>query len=278
MSPNFRSILCLFAVVSLIPTVSLGAELPSSGSSSAVESSILDHLRLGYFANFHGTPLKDLGSSHSVGPKGTPSAYSVNFDGDLTGYYMVDDSTGIGPHVPFLLVPVRGQGIILGDVGIKAINNHTVSMNGFHLDTNVYVQAPTSDSSRARGMNLAVKTTPSLSYRASGSRLTIGSWTEAKTYLGVDRGTTFKLWAGPYLNYKVLPNFSLNLEYEMEWHHDVAMTGLHFHTYQTDLQPGFILNLSRKVMINPYMQIFTTQGAISSDRMAWGAVMSASIL
>ena len=266
--------------LSLLGTASFASEAPSPASSttSAASESILKNLYINYFGTFHGPSTKDLSSPYTVDRTGKTGKYGINFDSELTTAYMIDPSIGIGPVVPFIVTPVLGQGFLLGDVGVKAFDKKTISTSNFNLYTNLILQAPTSDSSKARDMTLSIKTTPNARYNFSGTRVAIGAWTEAKAYLGVTKEKTFKLYAAPYANYRLTSNLSLNLEYEMEWHHDVGQPGLvGFAAYQTDLQPGFVWNITPHVMVNPYVQIFTTN-AMSTERMALAAIISASVL
>lgn len=242
--------------------------------------SFLDGFYLNYFATFHGPSTNSLSSPYTVDRKGVTNLNSaINFDSEITAAYMFTPTIGVGPDVPFLLVPVLGQGVILGDVGIKAFNAKTISYRGFDLYTNLLVQAPTNQRSSDRGMTFALKTTPYVRYRIPSSRFTIGAWTEEKAYFGVRYDKTFKLYGAPYVNYSLTQSFSLNLEFEAEAHHNVGDTGtFNFTMYQTDLEPGFVWKLSPRVLVNPYLQIFTTNNDVSADRVAVGAVISATVL
>ena len=272
--------LLIAIILSTVAVANAGAsEVTNVGTSSSDTSNILsnlhDNLYLNYFGIYHGSPLTNLDSTKTVDHNGLPSKSSaINMDSEITAAYMITPNFGIGPDVPFLMVPVLGQGIILGDLGIKAIDKKTVSKNGLVIDTNLYVQAPTSKSSEARNMEFAIKTTPSIRYTVPGSRFTVGSWNEAKEYVGVTTDKTFKLYAQPYANYQLAKNFSLNVGYEMEWHHNVGDAAARFTTYQTDLQPGFVWNITPKMILNPYVQIFTAN-RMSTDTSAIGAVLSA---
>ena len=286
----------VFALASLTSFAALAAEAPSAGTTNpgapgiaaiagnstvngtAGPSSALSNFGFSYFGNFHGGTLHALDSSYTVDRNGKLSkAYGINFDSSVTAAYMFSPSIGLGPEVPFLLVPVRGKGFILGDVGLKAFNKKTVTDGGFTLATNLSIQAPTSDASQARHMSFAVKTTPSARYAFSHSRFGVGTFTEAKAYIGVIRDKTFKLWAAPYVNYQLSPKISANLLYEMEAHHDVGQAGVGFNNYQTDLQPGIVWIVTPQVFVNPYVQIFTGS-RIAADRMAVGTVISASLM
>jgi hypothetical protein len=208
---------------------------------------ILDKLYVNYFGIFHGESLSNLSSPYTVDRNGQLSTYSgVNFDSEITAAYMFTDNIGAGPDIPFLLVPVLGQGVILGDLGVK--------------------------------VTMCVKMTPYVRYSFPKSRFTVGAWTEEKAYLGVTYDKTFKLYAAPYVNYRLTSTFSLNLEYEAEAHHNIGDTGMmNFTMYQTDVEPGVVWMITPKVMFNPYVQIFTTN-SVSSDRTALGAVISATVL
>lgn len=249
----------------------------STATSAATGRSIMDQLYLSYFATFHGPNLDNPGSSRTVKNDGTldPKS-SVNFDGDITAAYLVAPSIGVGPYIPFLASPVRGNGLTLGDVGIKLFDKKTVNSNGFTLATNIILQAPTSDYSQDRKMQYGIKTTPSIRYVFPNSRFSTGAFTEAKAYVGAKKGKDFKLWAGPWVNYKVSPNFSLNMLYEMEADHFPGKPDFDFTSVLTDLQPGVVWNITPKVLVNPFLQIYTGE-KITVGRTAIGAVVSATL-
>jgi hypothetical protein len=262
----------------LTPPVTAGVSTKAETGASI--SSPLDRVYLGLTSTFHGTPLRHLDSEFSVdhtGKEKRSSYNALNFDSELGTGYRVSKDIGVGVVLPFLQVVTRGQGFILGDAGLKVYDNRTLNLNGAIIATNLIVQAPTSDGSQANHMTWALKTTPSIRYAVPHSSFTVGSWTEIKDYFGVTKDKTFKLWALPYLNYAVSDGFSLNLGYEVEYHHNVGRKGLGFDAYQTDIQPGFIVGLAKGVSLNPYV-LFFTNNKLDSDHAALGAFLSASIL
>jgi len=263
------------AVPSPSAVEAVGTTQASSGESTR---SLLDDFYMNYFMTFHGAPVANLGSSFTVDRNGVVSKKSaIYLDSELTTAYLIDKNTGIGPSIPFWLVPVMGQGFTLGDVGLKGFERNTINTHGFNLYTNLYLQAPTNTFSQARGMMFAVKTTPALRFSIPRSRFTVGAWTELKEYAGVTSGKTFKAYAEPYVSYQIMPKLSANVGFEYETDHNVEMPWGAFAPYQSDFQPGIIWNITPKILFNPYLQIFTTNNA-SYDTTAVGAVISATLL
>lgn len=262
----------------LQPVVTAGV---STQAKTTGFSTPLDQVYMGVTSTFHGTPLRNMGSQYSVDRMGREKRSNYNallFDSELGAGVRLSKTVGVGIVMPFLQVVTRGQGFILGDVGIKAYNSKTLNLNGAIVSTNLIVQAPSSDSSQARNMTWGLKTTPSIRYAVPRSSFAVGSWTEAKDYFGVTTDKTFKLWALPYVNYAINDRLSLNLGYELEYHHNVGMDGfLDFDAYQTDIQPGVIIGLSKHIFINPYVAFYTNNG-LNSDHAAVGAFLSASVL
>jgi hypothetical protein len=258
-------------------------DVSSLNEKSKPSSNVLDRFYADYFGTFHGPEMNNLSSAYTVNNKGQVGGKmpkAINFDSELTTAYIIDKDSGIGigPDFPFLASPVLGQGLTEGDFGIKAFNKKTIDTGNFRLYTNIYVQAPTSPYSQLVNMKYAVKTTPYFWYHFSGSRFMVGAWTEAKSYQGVTADKTFKLYAAPYVNYQLTPKLSLNVEYEMEAHHNVgAPRALDFTSYETDLQPGFVWNVTNVILVNPFVQIFTGN-KITYDSTALGAVISARLL
>jgi hypothetical protein len=254
-----------------------GISVSDSGSTSV--SDIMKQLYINYFAVFHGTPLKDLSSPYSLDHNGKHSKTSfntINFDSDLTAAYMATSDIGIGADIPFLLVPVQGQGIILGDVGLKTFHKHLISMNGLNVLGNLYLQAPTNQFDRERGMLVGIKSTPAIRYIVPSSRFTLGAWNEVKWYSAVHTGKTFKLYTQPYVSYTLTRSVALNVGYEIESDHFKNDPALNFTTYETDLMPGFVWFATSKVMVNPYLQIFTGN-KVNTGTTALGAVVSATL-
>ena len=268
----------------------LSFSLAASAKDTEVSTSILkepynaksfsDHVVANFLTTFRGEPINNLNSVYTVDHTGATSATAaVNLDSELNAAYMFSPTFGVGPVLPFQLAPVLGKGFIMGDVGIKALDNQTISYRGFVLNTNLILQAPTSSIAQAHNMAFAVKTTPSVRYDFQGSRFSVGSLSEAKSYVGVTSDRNFKLYAAPYVSYQVSPTVALNVLYEYEIHHNVGDTGmLNFSTWQSDVEPGFIWNITPKVRLNPYLQIFTTNNTISPDRMALGAAFAAALM
>jgi hypothetical protein len=259
---------------------------PAQNVSSATvntsgRSDIFDNLYADLFSTYHGPVLDKLGStSETVNNKGIYGPRNpMYFDSELTTAYLIDKDSmiGVGPDIPFYLTPVDGQGLTLGDVGVKAFNKKFVNTGNLRISANVYFQMPTSQySSNVRRINYEFKTTPNWWYHFSGTRWTIGSWNEAKNYSGA-ADYTYKLYAEPYVNYQLTPKFAANVAYEMEWHHLDGTGTLNFTTYETDLQPGFVYMITPRVVVNPYVQLFTGN-RVNSDTAALCAVITARLI
>jgi hypothetical protein len=90
-----------------------------------------DDFYLNYFATYHGAPLDNPTSSHTVNVNGALSPTSaINFDSEVTTAYMITKDIGIGPDIPFQIYPTLGHGLSLGDVGLKTFDKNYVNANG----------------------------------------------------------------------------------------------------------------------------------------------------
>jgi hypothetical protein len=267
----------IFFAIFIFSSLSAFAD-STSVMESTKEGEILEHLYANYFATYHGASLSEMDSTRTVDRFGAPSKQLMFLDSEFTAALKINPDMGVGPVVPFLLVPVQGtQNFIMGDVGMKIYNSHAISAKGFNLSANLILQAPSSDASQARHMRYGVKTTPALRYSVPNSDFMVGAWTEVKYYAGVTQFQTFKLFAEPYVAYKLNKTLSLNLAYEMDWRRNVKKAPLDFAAYQKDLQPGIVWMPSHNILVNPYLQLFTDK-AISAKTSAVGAVVSATLL
>jgi len=276
----------LILALTLLASISSGLVLAATEADENISAvaakpaapSILDQIYVNDFTILHGPNIANVTSSYQADHNGKPSTTAgVNFDNEITTAYLFNQNLGIGPDIPFLWVPVMGQGFILGDLGIKGFERNVISSNGFSLYVGAYLQAPTSVASQARNMTFGAKITPALRYVVPHSRFTLSLWTEEKEYAGVTSGKTFRLYASPAIAYQLSPKFSLNLGYEQDMQHFVGDPGMSFSTYQSDFMPGVIWNVSKQVMLNPYLQAFTTTGW-SANTLAVGAMVSATVL
>jgi len=248
-------------------------------------ASILDQVYLGFATVYHGEAIHELTSAQTVDTNGNPlskksdSINNVNFDSELSGGYRINSDYRVGVVIPFLYYPVDGQDFSLGDIGVKFFSDHTVHTENFNLSTNLIFQAPTNDySQHGVHMSYGIKSTPHARYKIPNSKFVVGSFSEFKEYMGVTKGKTFKMVYLPYVRYELNSKLSLNLAYEFDYRHYLHETGfLSFSTYQTDIQPGVVWNITKKVSLNPYFQIFMTQQP-SMDHTAIGAYLSATIL
>lgn len=287
---GFLFIATLLSVSSFAASTATSMTVPASPvpsattnkSTATVEApsrkSYLDDFSANLFTNYHGASLTDLSSPYTLDRTGKVNkTFKSNLDSTFTAAYLFTKDIGLGADVPFLLIPSYGQNFVIGDIGVKAFNRKTISGQGFTLATNFTVQAPTSESSKNRHMTLGLKATPNVRYIVPHSSFVIGAWTEAKAYLGVTSGKTFKLWACPYVGYNITDNFGLNLSYEMEAHHLFGKSALDFTNYQTDLMPGVVWKITPQLMLNPYVQIYTGN-KITLENTGLGALLNATLL
>ena len=270
------AIIAIFAYVS----IAHADESASNGTSAtdANTSGFMSHMHASYFAIFHGPGVDNFSSPNTIDQTGTLSKTTrMNLDSEVNLPYNISDSVSVSPVIPFLLYTTMGSGATLGDLGFKVTDKKFISTSDVNVSANLIFQLPTNTLSKARGMEYAIKSTPSVRYVIKDTRFALGAFTEIKAYLGVTSGKAFKLYADPYVNYQITSKFSANVAYEMEVDHLKGVgSNLNFQPYQSDLMPGFIYMITPTVMINPYLQVFTTQ-TVDSGHMALGAIVAAAI-
>jgi hypothetical protein len=252
--------------------------VPVGGTSTATSKPLsMDDFYVSLFSNFHGPSIQSLGSKSSLDAKGKPSSRGINFDSNVTLAYLVTKSFGVGFEIPFFYLPGQKTAFEIGDIGLKIFEKKLIKTQNFSLYGNILIQAITSDYSRSLGQQVGLKTTPYFRYNIPSSRFSFGAWTEAKSYVGAAKGKAFKLWAAPHVDYQITPKLSAIFQYEIESDHMVGSPGaLNFTTYQADFTPGIAYFITPSLMINPYVQIFTTD-KIALDRTGVGAIITASL-
>ena len=253
----------------------------SSTKEETIDTSpgVLDHVHVDYFGTYHGAAISNFWSPYAANNHGVtkPGPFGMlDFDSELNFDWMFTKSLGAGVVIPFQLYPVLGRGFDLGDVGVKLLERNTVDSDGLRIGTNLIVQLPTSDYDKGRGMDIGFKTTPSIRYSVPHSDFTIGSWTEAKWYLGSQAGKVVKLYANSYVAYSILPQLAVQMAYEIEGDHNHGAQGA-LQMYESDLQPGLVWSITKHIIVNPYLQFFVAD-QVDPDHIAFGATISATIL
>ncbi len=276
----------LSAVVFLSASSGFASEA-AGGTSEATHSTVIDSMYINLFTVYHGPSMTQVDSPYTVNAEGTNTGNlkrktGMYFDSDLTADYLITSRMGVGATVPFFYTVTQGQDMTLGDAGVNMFYKPEMESRNLHVYTNIKLQAPTSDYSRLIHQTFGFKTTPYVRYDLPGSRFTVGAWSEAKYYLGAEKVKgistvkTFKTYLAPYVSYQLMPKLALNLEYEMENDHMDGNAPLDFTGYQSDLCPGVVYMITPKILINPYLQIFTTDH-VALDRTALGAVITATL-
>ncbi|MDR3607012.1 MAG: hypothetical protein P4M08_06485 [Oligoflexia bacterium] len=266
---------------SALAWVDPATESSSLGQNSAVmESDHNDYLNLdrfyvSYFGTYHGSDLSQIGKPYQADQNGNKSRNPMDFDSELTTAYMVTPDIGVGPYMQFHITPVMGQGVGVDYLGVKTFDKKTIAVDHFTMYSNLILEAPTNTYDINRGVFGAVKTTPFVRYDFPRSRFSVGSWSELKDYAGAGSGKMYKVYVDPYVNYQLTSGISLNLSYEMEADHFHGTSGLSL--YESDFQPGVLFNVTKKILVNPYLQFFTNN-RLTADTTAVGAVITARVL
>ena len=262
------------------PSATSSSASSTAGTSTANDivknNNLMEKMYLGLSSTFHGPSLNNLSSPYTTNKAGNidSTGRGVNFDTTVTAAYLFTPTVGLGIDVPFYYHMTQGHDTILGDLGVRFFDKALYKDSSTTVQTAAIIQAPTSAYSRNNGQTLGLKIAPSIRHNFSDSRFAIGASTDAKAYLGVIRGKTFKLWAMPYVNYQLTPNLSLNVGYEMEAHHMRNASTFDFTSHQTDFTPGIIYMITPKIMVNPFLLVYTTD-KIEMNHTGLGAVLSA---
>lgn len=254
---------------------------PVTNQSNAMEKESgsafsLDKFYAGFYSNLEGSKLSQLGSPDQVNETtGAMSKQAMTFATDVTAAYLVTPDIGVGTYLEMNITPVLGQGLQWLDIGVTTFDKKLVHRNGLTVTANAIVEVPTDTYDINRGMVAGLETTPSIRYEVPHSRFAVGAWTELKNYTGSTSGKLVKTYYEPYVSYALIPHLALNLSYELEYDHYAGTSGMQ--VYETDIQPGVLLYITPKIMINPYVQWFTNN-RITADTACFGATIVARFL
>ena len=271
----------IYAFTLVATDAALAAESKSSVSTrrSALDRS-LEQVYLDFGSAYHGSTLNrfDTHPLNSRGKKDVSSFTSIDHEANLAYLYDRQAEESIGIDLQFTTPSaVPNKQFELGDVGLRWFRHNTIATDSLILSTDVTIQAPTSEGSRADHMRWAFDTTPFVIYNVPGTRWRLGVWTEFRYRDGVDHGYRSRLYGAPYVVYKVSDKFWLQLLAEGRADHDLDTPTLAFHNSRTDIQPGIVWRPSPTLKITPFLQIFPSN-PLAADQVAVGCSLYARLL
>ena len=150
---------------------------------------------------------------------------------------------------------VKGHKLALGDPYLRLAHESLVNSPVFNLYADLRVHFGISDASRSNDMLTGLQSFHIADFNFG--RWMIGTYTYVrKNFFGNEGvGNEVELYVGPHINYRASESFTFSMLVEMS---SVQLHGDRLSRFINDtmnLQPGFIWQLSQRLVVNPYLTV-----------------------
>lgn len=263
--------------------VQAAIESPDAEMSTAVESgeeptSLLSRFAMSYYGIFYGPAIE--GTS-----KYQPTQQGINNTDApilLKNYlflgYSIDDNLAFGVTGLFDYVPVKvnEQGISWRDPYLRLVNVHLLQSGNFNLLGDLRYHIPVSKGTKpgqvlSRDQDLlgGVETFQVATYQFDNSPFSIGTYASARVNLYGSQGfgNDMEFYLGPNVTYQVTPSLAFVLLYEANAAHVYKDKSFSFVNEGTDLEPGISWNITPRLNVNPYLNLYPSNLTLRSTSM-----------
>ncbi len=263
------------------PSITLAETQTSTTTPAAAAPSIKDVLDIKYVNRLDGAavtnPLSSRVPDLNVG-RGSETDL-VNLENYLGVAYKAAPDVLLGAVMNFALSPVQNHEFTMKDPYLKASHGKLINSGAFNVYADLRLGPGVSTKSRANNQMAFVMSKQNTTYDIPDTRLTVGAITLAKVNLFkgslLDGQKDLNLEAFPNVGYKILPNLSAVMGYDMNASHVRSSGGLV--SDGTSLQPGIDWDITPAINFNPYLDI-KTGNRIAADTTTMGFWFTARLL
>lgn len=259
------------------------------------QDSVMSRLSSNYIGTYHGPAISNFNRFAPDEDKGidTTMGGAQYMENSLRIGYKLNDDLALGGAFEGMWSVAGSQDFLVTDPFIRISDSNIWKKGDFALSGDFRYYAPINQTSRARDQigQFRLNTTEAFTM----GRWNFGGYTTLRRYayategqveivngkeVGVNR-RTWRSYVGPFVNYQVTPKLALTGLYEAG---GIQMEGdslLHWNREFTDLEVGFNYDITSRISVNPYLNIFTGSSQVrllSSDNISLGAVVSATFL
>lgn len=200
------------------------------------------------------------------------------------GYKLSSDIVA-GPVANFNYYPfpvVSNNAFELADPAIRISHSKLINEGNFNMSGDVRALIPATQRTQSKGIITAIRAWQTSTYQVPNSRLQLGAYSFARAYLyksgAKEDSMTLEAYLAPFVGYEFNKTVSMSLTYEMNALHRANESIFSWSPKDpTDLSLGLSVNVSPKISVNPYIEIFPG-GKINLDATQVGAFITARLL
>jgi hypothetical protein len=232
-----------------------------------------------YFAILYGPALKDTSSFQPLPEGGPDSSRPVIVKNYGTLGYALNSDIGVSATAHWIWKPVQGHSLDMRDPYLRIAHNRLINFDNFNVYADVRVHFGVSNYSREDDLLTGIQAFQILTYTVPDTRLTLGSYISTRYNIFGKQGwgNDLELYVGPNLSYRISRTVALTLLYEMGSSHFFGDKPGYLTNDGTDLEPGILWDITPKLTINPYLNLYTGN-KVTWDSTSIGMTMSWQLL
>ncbi len=261
-----------------------GTTQSSTTSVKTAAPKLIDKLTISYLNVFYGPSLaKPIARVQPDANTGALDPTSPLLMKNFLGVgYKINDRLTVTPTFYWLYEPVTPHTFTIRDPYVRLSNSKLLTRGDFNLAADVRVAAPVSDASRDVNRITTIASKQIASYEMG--KLTAGVVSygafhlQTKSQNSAGKGVkNLEFYAGPNVEYKLLPTLSVTLLYELGMSHLQGTSLSSFNNDGTDLEPGLSWDITPSINFSPFLD-FKTGQRVAADTTTLGAVFTWKLL
>lgn len=236
-------------------------------------------IALYYNGLFYGPAIENP-TSFQPSPRGEPDPdRPLLLKNYMTAGYYFTESIHVSGTAHWTYQPVLGHEVDWGDPFVRFAHNNLLTGDKYNLYADFRILFPVTMPSRLTDQLTSIQSFQVFNYMVGSTNLTLGTVTALKANIFGDQGIgdDLELYFGPNLSYAVTPAFAFTLLYEMGTSHTLYAEPFEFKNDGTDLQPGFSWDVTQRVNVSPYLNLFIGD-QLSLGSTSFGMTMTVGLL
>lgn len=277
------------AILALATSLIAGSALAdtdhtSTLSAKTVAPKLIDKLTISYLNVFYGPSIAE--PIARVQPDSTTGALDPSSPLLMKNYlsvgYKINDRLTLSPTAYWLWEPVEPHTFTIRDPYVRLSNSKFLSSGKLNVAADVRLAAPVSEASRDVNRITTIASKQIATYelgKVTAGVVTYGAFhLQTKSLTSAGKGAkNLEFYAGPNVEYKLLPTLSATLLYEVGMSHLQGASLGSFNNDGTDLEPGLSWDITPSINFSPFLD-FKTGQRVAADTTTLGAVLTWKLL
>ncbi len=265
---------------------------PATSTTTAqnVAPRLVDKISMSYLGVFYGPAINHLSSYQPLSEGGDDLDSPQMLESLLNTGYKLNDKVTAGVGVAFWYRPIMGDefrtshqtegAFVMKDPFLKVSHSKVLSRGNLNIAGDLRAYVPATEPSRKANLITGLRSTQATNYQIPDSRWSFGADSMIRANIfGSNASATAKdlvLYFGPHVDFQINPKLSTTLLYEVNGFHKKGESLLSINNGGTDIASGLNWDVSPRVSISPFLNMYPTSLRLSSTSL--NVVLTAKLL